>query len=91
MASSIILAYPAQLPQDFYNKNLPQPSAPIPPAPVEPPSAVILPPATVSNGGIYYGPTPPANPKYGWLWTSSNGLLYAYIEPGFWSQIGTNW
>jgi hypothetical protein len=93
--ANLILPYPFQLPQDIYAKSLPQPPAPAPPAPPEQPILPYNPPAdptaSVNNGGIYYGPTPPANPSYGWLWTAGKGYLYVYIEPGIWSQIATNW
>ncbi len=89
--SNVILPYPAQLPQDFYTKGIPSvpPSTPTPPVTV-PPSEI---PDTgaINNGGIYYGATPPDSPLYGWLWTNTQGALYVYMEPGVWSQIGTNW
>jgi hypothetical protein len=92
--ANLILPYPYQLPQDIYAKSLPQPPAPVPPAP-EPPVVTVTPPVdtsiAVNSGGIYYGPTPPLNPSYGWLWTAGKGYLYVYMEPGVWSQIATNW
>jgi hypothetical protein len=87
-----ILPYPAQLPQDFYAKGLPE--APSPP-PTIPPSTALPPtiptPTVVNSGGVYYGDTPPDDPLYGWLWTNTQGALYVYMEPGVWSQVGTNW
>ena len=86
----VILPYPFQLPQDYYAKNLPPTPAPSP-AP-EPPSVSPTPPPTTPNyGGIYYGDTPPDSPSYGWLWATTKGYLYVYIEPGVWQQIATNW
>ena len=88
-----ILPYPAQLPQDYYTKNLPPPFAPVTPSALTPP-IVVAPPApgaSVNNGGIYYGVSPPSNPQYGWLWTQGSGRLFIYTEPGIWSQVGTNW
>jgi hypothetical protein len=87
-----ILPYPQQLPQDYYDKNLP-PVVPVTPEAEAPP--VITSPApptgTLSYGGVFYGSTPPDSPNYGWLWTNTQGALYVYMEPGVWSQIGTNW
>jgi hypothetical protein len=85
-----VLPYPAQLPQDYYAKGLPSP-APSPPV-VEPtPSPQPESPSTINNGGVYYGDTPPDDPSNGWLWANSQGALYVYMDPGVWSQIGTNW
>ena len=90
-----ILPYPFQLPQDIYAKNIPAAPAPTPTPPPEQPIYILPPPVdttiAVSNGGIYYGPNPPANPQYGWLWTAGKGFLYVYMEPGIWSQVATNW
>jgi hypothetical protein len=87
-----LLPYPSQLPQDYYNKNLPTYVAPTPPTPDIP---VNVPPVisneAISSGGVYYGPIPPSNPSYGWLWTQGQGRLFMYIEPGIWSQVSTNW
>ena len=93
MPNTPLLPYPAQLPQDSYAKNFPvsTPSVPISP---EVPVVTPTPPSSggaVSSGGVYYGSTPPANPQYGWLWTRGYGYLYVYMEPGVWSQVGTNW
>jgi hypothetical protein len=92
---NLILPYPFQLPQDIYAKTLPQPPVPVLPTPPEQPPITAAPPvdttASVNNGGIYYGSTPPDSPLYGWLWTNTNGALYVYMEPGVWSQVGTNW
>jgi hypothetical protein len=91
---NLILPYPFQLPQDIYAKNLPPPPAPVLPTPPEQPPAIVPPideTIAVNNGGIYYGPAPPLNPSYGWLWTAGKGYLYVYMEPGVWSQIATNW
>lgn len=54
-----------------------------------PPTEPVSP--TANYGGIYYGDAPPDNPAYGWLWTNRQGALYVYMEPGVWSQVGTNW
>jgi hypothetical protein len=92
--AGLILPYPFQLPQDIYAKNLPQPPVSVPLPPVQPSIDVTLPvdtTASVNSGGIYYGPTAPPNPSYGWLWTAGKGYLYVYMEPGVWSQIATNW
>lgn len=89
-----ILPYPFQLPQDFYAKNYVPPVVTPTPGPPSPPIIEGNPPppaVTVNNGGIYYGPNPPASPSYGWLWTAGNGYLYVYIEPGVWQQVTTNW
>jgi hypothetical protein len=87
----LILPYPVQLPQDYYNKNLPPVVAAPPPVVPEPVPPYIPPDVTVSSGGIYYGPTPPDNPQYGWLWTMGQGRLFVYMEPGIWVQVSTNW
>jgi hypothetical protein len=92
--ANLILPYPYQLPQDIYAKNLPPPPAPVPPTPPEQPVIIATPPdttASVNSGGVYYGPTPPASPQYGWLWTIGQGRLYVYMEPGIWTQVATNW
>jgi hypothetical protein len=91
---NLILPYPFQLPQDIYAKSLPQPSAPIVTPPEQPSVTEPAPDDTstsVNSGGIYYGSTPPANPSNGWLWTNTQGALFVYMDPGVWSQIGTNW
>jgi hypothetical protein len=92
--ANLILPYPYQLPQDIYAKNLPQPPAPVPIPPEQPP-VIVAPPAdttaSVNSGGVYYGSTPPASPQYGWLWTQGQGHLYVYMEPGIWTQVSTNW
>jgi hypothetical protein len=88
------LPYPRQLPQDYYTKNLPSSDGSVP-VPVSPDtgddSSNIIDSGYVNNGGVYYGNAPPDNPLYGWLWTNTQGALYVYMEPGVWSQIGTNW
>jgi hypothetical protein len=88
-----LFPYPRQLPQDYYSKNLPTPVAP--PVAVAPPPTAALPIAppsqTVNSGGVYYGPSPPPNPEFGWLWTMGQGRLFVYIEPGIWTQVATNW
>lgn len=91
-----ILPYPAQLPQNYYQKGLSPaaPSTPTVPTTTTPnpvPISTQPPIASVNSGGIYYGDLPPTNPQYGWLWTNRQGVLYVYMEPGVWSQIGTNW
>jgi hypothetical protein len=93
MSPNLILPYPFQLPQDIALKNAPPALTPTPPTP---PETVVTPPPVdtggASNyGGIWYGPTPPNNPLYGWLWTAGSGSLYVYIEPGIWQQVATNW
>jgi hypothetical protein len=87
------LAYPSQLPQDYYNKNLPSVAVSPPTSVPEPTPPPYVPPpsATVTSGGVYYGPVPPANPQYGWLWTMGQGRLFMYTEPGIWTQVSTNW
>jgi hypothetical protein len=85
-----LLPYPSQLPQDYYNKNLPTYVAPIPPTPTPTPTSPVSAEA-VNSGGVYYGPTPPSNPSYGWFWTQGHGQLFMYVEPGIWTQISTNW
>jgi hypothetical protein len=90
--ADVTLPYPSQLPQDYYNKNLPPGAPPI--TPVEEPSIIepiTTPSGTQNFGGVWYGDTPPANPGNGWLWVTSKGALYVYMDPGVWSQIGTNW
>lgn len=92
-----ILPYPNQLPLDYYTKNLPGP-APVP-APVQPSlpqyPAPVDPTAAVNNGGIWYGDIPPNDPnnppQNGWLWANTQGQVYMYMDPGVWSQLGTNW
>jgi hypothetical protein len=89
-----LLPYPMQLPQDYYNKNLPLPVTSVPETVVPPTLDTTPPPSTsiaINNGGIYYGDLPPGAPQYGWLWTNRKGALYVYMEPGVWSQIATNW
>jgi hypothetical protein len=87
-----VLPYPAQLPQDYYSKGLePAPSTPDTPATPTPTPIPDEPTGTQSQGGAYYGDTPPDNPSYGWLWTDTQGRLFVYMEPGIWSQIATNW
>ena len=85
-----ILPPPTQLAQDYYAKQVLPPSAPTVP-PVVLPSPVTPAPETVNNGGIWYGSVPPDNPANGWMWTPGDGTLYMYIDPGIWSQVGTNW
>jgi hypothetical protein len=88
-----VLPYPSQLPQDYYTKNLPS-GAPSVAPPTQPPSAATPDPdpiATINNGGIWYGDNPPDNPSNGWLWANSQGSVFIYMDPGVWSQIGTNW
>jgi hypothetical protein len=94
MPSTSILPYPYQLPQDYYNKNLP-PGAP--PITAEAPTA----PSGGDQGDqgdqggtlsmVWYGDTPPSSPINGSLWVNTQGQLFTYIDPGLWSQIGTNW
>jgi hypothetical protein len=91
MAQIAILPYPAQLPQDYYTKGLPAASPPPPDTPPITPLPSTPAPIVVNNGGVYYGDIPPDSPSYGWLWTNTQGALYVYMEPGVWSQIGTNW
>lgn len=91
--SQWVLPYPNQLPQDYYAKNLPsaaQPSVPSITQPT-PPDELPDPDAAVHNGGIWYGATPPDNPDNGWLWANAQGQVFMYMDPGVWSQIGTNW
>jgi hypothetical protein len=87
-----ILPAPQQLPQDYYASQVP-PVEVAPPPDVTPPDIppFVPPDVTVSSGGVYYGPTPPDSPQYGWLWTMGQGRLFVYMEPGIWTQIGTNW
>ena len=94
MPNAPILPYPDQLPQDYYAKNLPPgaaagptPGVPIPPE-LPPP---VDPNAAVNNGGLWYGDIPPDSPLNGWLWSNSQGQLFIYMDPGVWTQIGTNW
>jgi len=93
--SAKLLPYQSQLPQDFYSRNYPSvtPTPTPPPATPDwiPPTPTPDPVPPVNNGGIYYGPNPPSNPAYGWLWTNGAGYIYVYVEPGVWSQIATNW
>jgi hypothetical protein len=90
--ANLILPYPSQLPQDYYNKNLPPAAVALPPVSEPIPPPYIPPPlATVNSGGVYYGPIPPAGPQYGWLWTQGQGRLFMYTEPGIWTQVSTNW
>jgi hypothetical protein len=88
-----LLPYPAQLPQDYFNKNYPVAAPVAPSGPTTPPAVSVVPPITVTinSGGVYYGPTPPASPQYGWLWTMGQGRLFVYMEPGVWTQVSTNW
>jgi hypothetical protein len=96
-----ILPYMRQLPQDYYQKNYPEPAPTPPPTPSAPVFPILFPPSqptpvppTIGGqfGGPWYGSTPPTNPQYGWLWLNSNNNgLYAYGDPGVWTQIGTNW
>jgi hypothetical protein len=86
-----ILPYPAQLPQDYYAKGLPSAPSPTSPEPITPEQPEIPDDTAVSNGGVYYGDIPPSNPSNGWLWANTQGFLYIYMDPGVWSQIGTNW
>jgi hypothetical protein len=85
------LPYPAQLPQDYYTKGLPSAPSPSVPEPITPEQPEISDDSAVSNGGVYYGDIPPNNPSNGWLWANTQGSLYIYMDPGVWSQIGTNW
>jgi len=92
-----------QLPGDYYRNNIPTPAPAVSVSPVEstpgfPTSGTYLPPGIeppvppFQSGGVWVGTTPPDNPGYGWLWlNSSNNGLYAYSDPGVWTQIGTNW
>jgi hypothetical protein len=97
-----VLPYMNQLPQDYGRSKIVAPTpAPIPtPVPVVPVVPILFPPTSPAPepppqgsqiGGPIYGNTPPLNPGYGWLWinTANNGL-YAYTDPGVWTQIGTN-
>ena len=89
-----ILPYPFQLPQDIAAKNVPVAPVPTPTPPIivdNPIPPIPDPTQSVNSGGIYYGPTPPVSPEYGWLWTAGKGYLYVYMEPGIWSQVATNW
>jgi hypothetical protein len=86
-----LLPYPRQLPQDFYAKGQQPIPTPPPTPPTSPPPQVAPPPSTVNLGGVYYGDTPPANPQYGYLWSNTKGALFVWMEPGVWSQVGTNW
>jgi hypothetical protein len=90
--ADVVLPYPSQLPQDYYAKNLPPTPGPAAPPeealPTPPPEAA---PVTPSLGGAYYGDTPPDNPANGWLWMTTKGIVYGYIDPGVWIQVGTNW
>ena len=92
--ADFILPYPDQLPQDYYTKNLPS-AAPAALPPEQPSIPVYVPPlvpgAAVNNGGIWYGDIPPSSPQNGWLWANSQGQVFMYMDPGVWSQIGTNW
>jgi hypothetical protein len=63
-----------------------QPIVPIALDTVAPPVSISTAPQTQ-----FYGDTPPANPQPGMTWTNTQGQMYVYIEPGFWSAIGTNW
>jgi hypothetical protein len=86
-----------QLPQDWYAKNYVPPT----PIPVEPVLSPILPlnppvddtiPSYPSQGGAWYGSSPPSDPQIGWMWLNpANNGLYLYTDPGVWTQIGTNW
>ena len=90
-----LLPYPAQLPQDYYAKNLPVPAPPSAPPPAQiitppipaPPSQII---GATNLGGVHYGVLPPDSPSFGWLWGTGQGYLYMYQEPGVWVQIGSN-
>jgi hypothetical protein len=93
MPTTWILPAPQQLPQDYFANQIPPTEVAVPPpdvtVPIVPP--YVPPPATVTSGGVYYGPTPPADPQYGWLWTMGQGRLFVYMEPGIWTQVSTNW
>jgi hypothetical protein len=62
----------------------------IPPA--IPPDGPVTSTAPSTNTGLtFYGATPPDDPQVGWLWVDNEGRLFAYIDPGVWSNISTNW
>jgi hypothetical protein len=98
-----ILPYDNQLPQDAAKKFLPGPTPPTPaPAPPLPPGMQVppinvlpdIPPQTIADTGqviSWFGPTPPSDPLFGWMWLNSEYDLFVYSEPGVWVQIGTNW
>jgi hypothetical protein len=92
MPTTWILPAPQQLPQDYYARQVPPPVVTLPPVVTPPDIPPYVPPdAAVSSGGVYYGPTPPVDPQYGWLWTMGQGRLFVYMEPGVWTQVSTNW
>jgi len=90
----VVLPYINQLVPDFVVKSIPAPPPPVlPVSPYPVPPFFPEPPFIPQfDTPMTYGSTPPSDPEYGWLWvnTSNNGL-YAYVEPGVWQQIGTNW